>query len=115
MYFTLKVPVIASQPLSKFQPIRRTLTALAVGVDEANRYEVVLGVQGAPVGHREWLVRDGVTNRAPHVNDAHTTLQEPVGVGAKVTVNTSDARVERLVDVNAFLRCSISGMIFPYS
>ena len=114
MYFTLKVPVIASQPQSKFN-LYEGLTALAVGVNEADRHEVVLGVQSAPVGYREWLVRDGVTNRAPHVNDAHTTLQEPVGVGAKVTVNTSDARVECLVDVNAFLYCSISGMIFPYS
>lgn len=63
----------------------------------------MLGVEGAPVGHGERLVRDGVSDGAPHIDDADTSLQEAVGILAQMTMNTRNARIERLVDVDALL------------
>lgn len=83
-----------------------TLTTNAVGVDEAHGDEVVLGVEITPVRHCERLVRDGVPNGAPDVDNAHTSLQETVCVGTKMAVDASNARVEGLINVNAFLCAS---------
>ena len=47
---------------------------LSVSVDMPDRKEVLLGIERAPICDGEWVVRDGVPNRAPHVDDAHTAL-----------------------------------------
>ncbi len=74
----------------------------ALGVHEIDLNEVLL-VEGPPVRDRERLVRDGVLDRPPHVDDADARLQEAVGVRGEVVLDARDAGVVRLVDVDAFL------------
>ena len=78
-------------------------TSDAVGVDVAHRDEVVLRVEVAPVGHRERLVRDGVVDRTPHVDEAHAALEQALGVFSEVVVHPLHGRVERLVYVDPLL------------
>ena len=108
MYFTLKVPVCKSRKHRASFEEYVLLTANSVWVDEADGDEVVLGVERAPVGDSEWLVRDGVPNGAPYVNDTDASLEKAVGVLAEVTMHASDAGVEGLVDVHAFLMMLVS-------
>lgn len=63
----------------------------------------MLSVEGTPVRHGERLVRDGVSDGTPHVDDADTSLQEAVGILAQMTVHASNTRIERLVDVDTLL------------
>jgi len=45
--------------------------ALAVRVHRAHGDEIVLGVEGAPVGHSERFVGSGMTDRTPDVEYPH--------------------------------------------
>ena len=63
----------------------------------------MLDIERAPVGDREWLVRDWVADGPPDVDDADTALEEPFGVVPEMTIDALHTGVERLVDVNAFL------------
>ena len=74
----------------------------AVRVDEVHRDEVLLA-QMAPVRDRERLVRDRVVDRPPDVDDPHPALEEAFRILGEVVLDALDARVVRLVDVNAFL------------
>ena len=74
----------------------------AVRVDEVHRDEILLA-QVAPVRDRERLVRDWVVDRPPDVDDPHPTLEEAFRILGEVVLDALDARVVRLVDVNAFL------------
>ena len=80
------------------------LTANAIGVDEADGNEVVLRIERAPVRDGKRLVRDGIANWTPHVDDTNTTFQKTICVGTEMAVHASDAGIESLVDVDTFLR-----------
>ena len=69
----------------------------------------VLLVEVAPVGHRERLVRDGVVDRPPDVDDAHARLEQAVGVLGKVVLDAGDAGIVGLVDVHALLWTAMGG------
>lgn len=74
-----------------------------VGVNEANRDEVVLGVEMVPIRDRERFVVNWVSNRTPDVNDANSTLQETRSFVTEVTMNSSDTGFVGLVNVDTFL------------
>lgn len=84
--------------------------ALALGVDEAHGDEVGVRVERAPVGHRERVVRDGVRDRPPDVDQAHAALQEAVRVGGEVVAHARDGGGVRLVDVHEFLWGGVSAL-----
>ena len=77
--------------------------SLAVRIDVAHGDKVVLRVEVAPVGYRERLVRDRVVDRPPDVDDPHPALEEAFRILGEVVLDALDARVVRLVDVNALL------------
>lgn len=79
------------------------LTANTIRVDEADRDEIMLGIKRTPVGDSKGLVSNGMSNRTPDIDNAHTTFQKTVCVWAEMTVDASDAGVEGLVDVDPFL------------
>ena len=61
-------------------PMRRVIAhaergALPIPVDMPRRDEVVLRVERAPVCDGEWMMRNGVPDGTPHVDDAHTALE----------------------------------------
>ena len=53
---------------------------LSVRVDMPGRDEVFLRIERAPICNGEWVVCDGVTDGAPHVDDAHTSLEQAIGI-----------------------------------
>ena len=83
-------------------------TSNAVRVYEAHGHEVVLRVQVAPIGDSKRVVGDRVVNRTPHVNDAHTALQEPLGIRTEVTMHPRHRSIEGLVDVHTLLQAQSS-------
>ena len=80
--------------------MRETRTSDSVGVDEADRDEVVFGIERAPVRHSERLVRHGVADGAPDVDNADASLQETFSIVAEVAVDTLDTGFIGLVNVN---------------
>lgn len=79
---------------------------LAVGVNEFHRDEVVVDVQGSPVADSERFVGDGVSDRAPNVDDANTRLEKTIRFVSQVVTHTLLARSERLVDMDLLLKRS---------
>ena len=60
-------------------------------------------VERAPVGDGERLVRDGVRDGPPDVDDADAGLEEAVGLVGKVVLDALDGGFVGLVDVDALL------------
>ena len=61
----------------------------------------------APVRYSKRLVGYNIADWPPNVDDTHTTLQQALRIFTKMAVNTRDAGVECLVNVNAFLRAAM--------
>ena len=76
----------------------------AVWVDETHGDEVVIDVESAPVRNCELLVRDGVANGAPDVDNANAGLEETLRLVLEVVVYALDARIKGLIDMHALLR-----------
>ena len=89
----------------------RVLTSDTVRVDETNGDQVMLGVQVTPVRYRQRLMRDWMANGPPDVNDAHAPLQKAVSIRTEMSVHACDARVVRLVDMDAFLVATSSILV----
>lgn len=81
----------------------QVFTSNTVGVDVADRHEVVLGVEMTPVGYRKRLVSNGVTDGPPDVDDAYASLEETVSIRTKMAMHTGNTSFESLVDVDALL------------
>ena len=74
-----------------------------VGVDEADGYKVVLGIEVVPVRNGQGFVVDGVSDGTPDVDDTDPAFQEARSFVAEVTVNASNAGVVGLINVDSFL------------
>jgi len=77
-------------------------TANSVGVDELHGHQIVLGVKVTPVRDGKGKMGDWVTNGPPDVDDANATFEQTFSIFTEMVVDTSDAGVVRLIDVNAF-------------
>lgn len=83
---------------------RMVRTSNAIWVDEADRYQVVLGVEVTPIRDAERLVGHSVLDGTPDVDDTNAAFQQTFSILAKVTVHSRDTGVECLVDMDAFLQ-----------
>lgn len=97
-------------------PVRRVVAhaergPLPIGVDVPRRDEVLLRVERAPVCDGERVVRDGVRDGAPHVNDAHTTLEEAICLCGYMVSHPSNTCGIRLVNVHARLGEGVSDRV----
>lgn len=80
---------------------------LSVPVDVPGSDKVILRIERTPICEGEWVVRNGVPDRAPHINDAHTAFEKAIGVFEGV-LYSCDSRSISLVDVHACLESTIS-------
>lgn len=81
---------------------------LSVHVDMPGRDEVPLRVERTPICDGERVVRDGIPDRAPHVDDAYAALEQAFGVLGSVVTYPGESCSVGLVDVHACLESSIS-------
>ena len=75
--------------------------AFVVGpIDQANRDDVLLHIEGVVVAQGEGPFQRGVVDRPPEVDDLETLLEEPCDfLGREVAVDAGNGCLGRLVDV----------------
>jgi hypothetical protein len=81
---------------------------LSVPIYVPGRDKVFLRIERTPICQGEWVVRNGVPDRAPHVDDARTALEKAIRVFGGVLPYPGDSRSIGLVDVHACLESAIS-------
>lgn len=77
--------------------------SLAVWVDESDGDEIFIRINRVPVSYGQRLVRDGVLNGAPDVDETYARLEESLSIFAQVPVDALDAGFRGLVDMDPFL------------
>jgi hypothetical protein len=88
--------------------VRRVVThaqrsALPIRVDVPCRDEVLFRFESAPVCDCEGMVRNGVPDGTPNVDDAHAALEQAIGIFWGVLAYPSQTRGIRLIDVHSLL------------
>ena len=77
--------------------------SLPVRIDVPCRNEVLLWFERAPIRDGERVVRDGISDGTPHVDDPHSAFEQAICVCGCVLPHPCKARGVRLVNVHPCL------------